>query len=173
MMRSCLLVAVGLWVGACDYRVPLGEAPEREIDPGVIGLWERTRDDGETERLLVLPMGAREYLVMFPAGTPNALFGRAWLVEQDGDPRWVQLQWLGTGQGRVPEADTPVFQVARYRLDGDALAVRLLNPEVVTGDAATAAELAQAVEANRDHPDLFREEAVLTRAGARRPRTRE
>ncbi len=170
-MKRAILLAAAVWAGACDYTVPLEEAPAREIDRRVIGRWERTRESGEVDRLLVLPMGPREYLVMyvFPSGMPDALFGRAWPIERDDEPGWVQLHWFGAGRGQVPDADAPIYQVAWYRYEDEELAIRLLNPEVVSPEATTAGELAQAIEENRDHADLFREEAVLTRVEADRP----
>ncbi len=160
MKKLAALLVCGMLIG-CEYAVPLVKAPAIAVDPAAVGVWERTKGDGQTERLLVLPLGEREYLVSFPAGAKDAMFARACLCRTAGITL-VQLTWLGTARAKLPE-DGRVFQFATYAITGDRLGVRLLNSEVVKKEAASAEELAKAIAADKDKPDLFREEMVFTR----------
>ncbi len=93
-------------------------------------------------------------LVAYPAGKKDAMFARACLW-RGSELTLVQLQWLGTARGVLPQ-DPRVFQFASYKLDGGSLSIRLLNAEIVPKDATTAGELARAIEKLRDDKNLFR-----------------
>ncbi|MDX1594367.1 MAG: hypothetical protein R3298_08960 [Gammaproteobacteria bacterium] len=147
---------------ACDYTVPLVESPTHAIDASAVGLWQRTTPDGRKERLLVLPLGENEYLVSFPAGSDKAMFARAAHWRGASVPL-VQVDWFGTAEGRLPD-DRRTFQYADYAVRGDALEIRLLDPEVVPKTVATAEALADAIARNADHPGLFREPLRFRRA---------
>lgn len=162
-MKLSTLFAMGFSaaLAGCDYTVPLVEKPEQAIDKALVGAWERTTAQGESERLLILPLGKTEYLVSFPAGSKDAMFARACLCKA-ADLTLVQLTWFGTARG-VPPEDGRVYQFASCAVTGDTLKGRLLNGDVVDRDAASSAALATAIEANKENVNLFREEMVFTR----------
>ncbi len=169
-MRICPLFAVALAVFAagCDYQTSLSDSPAAAFDPRLAGLWEQpdTQPGQEPHRLLVLPLGPDELLVSYPAGSPDAMFARGWVCRAE-EPPLIQLRWFGTARGQLPEAGKKrLFQFFRYRVEGDRLVCLALNPEVVDRDAATAVALLGALEANRDHPELFRQPLAFTRAQA-------
>lgn len=157
-----LALACGVTLAGCDYTVPLNETPELPIDSALIGVWERTTNQGEKQRLLVLPLSKNEYLVSFPAQAKDALFARASLCKTAGKT-FLQLAWFGTAKGVTPE-DSRVYQYATYAVAGDTLKGRLLNAEVVDREAASSAALAAAIEANLENPRLFRDEWVFIKA---------
>lgn len=150
-----ILLVAGLLLAGCDYTVALVETPAVEIDRTVVGLWQRTVEDGRTERLLILPLDARRYLVSYPAGTPDALFAEA-CIWRGQDRVLVQLDWIGTGRAKLPETGR-TFQYAAYEVSGDALAVRLVNPAVVSKEIDSSAELSRAVAENQHKPAFFRD----------------
>ena len=154
---ACAAVLVG-----CDYKVPLAETAELPVDAALVGSWERTTQQGEKQRLLVLPLGKNEYLVSFPARAKDAMFARAALCKT-GTLTLIQLAWFGTAQGATPE-DGRIFQYASYTLADGTLKGRLLNADVVDRDVSSAAALSAAIEANRDNPKLFRDAWEFTRA---------
>jgi hypothetical protein len=151
------------WLGAvcaaalagCDYTVPLAEKPEQAIDAALVGAWERKGDQGETERLLVLPLSKTEYLVSFPSGSKNAMFARACLCKAAG-LTLVQLTWFGTVNGDLADDDR-VYQFASYTVTGDSLKGRLLNPDTVSRDVASTDALVKAISAKKEQPGLFRD----------------
>jgi hypothetical protein len=161
MTRSWWIAVLALTLAACDYTVPLVAEPVHVIDASSVGLWQRTNDRGHTEQLLVLPLGEREYLVSFPAGSRGAMYARAthW---RGAAVSLVQLDWFGTAEGKLPD-DGRTYQYADYALDGDVLRLRLLNPEVVPNSVATSAALAEAITRHADHPALFRDPLVFRR----------
>ena len=162
-IRTVSMLLAGILLAGCDYTVPLQETPRYEIVPELVGLWQRPRDAKEqADSLLVLPLTRREYLVSFPAGTPKAMFARAMFCRVD-ELRLVQLEWLGTGEAQLPE-DNKVFQYASYELDKNRIVIRLLNTEVVGGKHPSAAALADAIKANKDHPGLFKHKMVFNRS---------
>jgi hypothetical protein len=160
MKKSLIVLACGLLAG-CEYTVPLAQNPEIEIDRAVLGLWQRSKEDGQTEQILVLPLDKREYLVSYPAASPDAMFARACLARTAGKTL-VQLKWFGTAQANLPDDDR-VYQFVTYSVAEDKLTVRLLNSDVVGKDAKSTDELARAIAANADKTDLFREAMVFTR----------
>ena len=156
---AAALLAAAL-LSACDYTVPLVTTPDHVLDAALVGAWQRTREDGQVERLLVLPLGPREYLVAYPAGAPEAMYARAcrWTGP---DLSLLQIEWVGTARGGVPD-DPKVYQYASCRVEEGALRVRLLNNDVVSGAVTSAAELVHSVAAHRADENLFRPEMVFT-----------
>ncbi|MBU0714054.1 MAG: hypothetical protein KJ964_01690 [Verrucomicrobia bacterium] len=160
MKKLMALVVCGILVG-CEYNVPLVKTPELGIDSAVVGLWQRSKEDGQKERLLVLPLNKQEYMVSFPAGSKDAMFARACLC-QAADMTLVQLEWIGTAPGRLPE-NNRVFQFATYSVVGDTITVRMLNADVVNKDVKSTAELAKAIADNKDKPDVLKDKMVFTK----------
>ncbi len=160
-MKKLLVVLVALAAVGCDYTVPLVKTSTMDLDRQLIGLWERTKEDNKLEQVVVLPFNAREYLVSFPAGNAESLFAKACLVKCAGK-LFVQLEWIGTAQGKLPEA-AQVFQFATYIVKGDELRVSLLNPSRIGKDIKSSEELVKAIEENRDDAELFREPMVYTK----------
>jgi len=158
-MKMLTVAVVAAALAGCDYTVPLVKTPELPIDKTVVGAWVRTVDNGQSDHLLVLPLGPNEYLVSFPAGEKAAMFARACLCRID-DRTLAQLTWFGTAQGVLPE-DGRIYQFAAFTVKNDTLQVSLLNADVVKRDAASPEALAQAITANKDHPELFREVMVF------------
>ena len=142
-------------LGGCDYTTPLVTKPEIEIDQSLVGLWQSTKPGGPADKLLVLPLNPREYLVSYPAGKDDAMFGRGCLWRGAG-LTLVQLDWFGTARAVLPE-DRRTFQFAAYTVAGGQLSVRLLNADVVKNDVQTPEELAKAIAAHQDDEALFRE----------------
>ena len=160
-MKPLMLLAACLIAAGCDYTVPLASTPEEAINRNLVGLWEQQKTVHQPQRLLVLPLNAREYLVSFPAGDEGALFAKAFLITRSGLDL-VQLEWIGTDAGKLPE-DNRVYQVAAYSLDGSNLTVRMLNAQVVDKTIGTSAGLAAAIAKHKDDPGLFCDPMVFTK----------
>lgn len=154
-MKHAWIAALCLAFAGCDYTVPIAATPARDIDRALVGLWERTDDGDKPESLLVLPLGPREYLVNYPLDKRDGLFAKATLCSCAGRT-WAQIQWFGTAKGTQPD-DARIYQFATYEQTNDTLRIRLLNPDVVSKDMATTADLVHWIEANRDEPKLLRE----------------
>lgn len=161
MKRMMIVSAVCVLLAGCDFTVPLVKTANLPMDPAVVGAWRRTGADNKSERLLVLPLSKQEYLVVFPAGSEDAMFARGCLW-RDGDTPLVQLDWFGTGRGNLPDDDR-TFQYATYTVDQDTLSIRLLNPEVVAKDIPSSDALVNAITEHKNHPDRFRETMVFQR----------
>lgn len=153
-MKTISILAVCVLLTGCDYSVPLVKEPATPIDRGLIGLWERAQDNEKPDRLLVLPLNAREYLVAFPAGSADGMYARATLAPVAG-LKLVQIEWVGTTRGNVADTNR-VFQYATYSLAGDMLEVSLLDGEAVPQEIATTQELVQRLDKEQKSPDLFR-----------------
>ncbi|MCX6993785.1 MAG: hypothetical protein NT011_11685 [Kiritimatiellaeota bacterium] len=160
MKKLLAFVVCGMLVG-CEYNVQLVKTPELGIDSVAVGLWQRSKEDGQKESLLVLPLNKQEYMVSFPAGSKDAMFARACLC-RTADMTLVQLEWIGAAQGGIPE-NNRVFQFATYSVAGDTITVRMLNADVVKKDVKSTAELAKAIADNKDKPDIFRDKMVFTK----------
>lgn len=155
-MGFAVMCAVGV---GCDYTVPLAATPALEIDKAVVGLWERPTSNGQVERLLVLPLDGKEYLVAYPAGGKDTMYARACLCRA-GDLTLVQLKWFGTARGNAPD-DSRIFQFASYSAKGEALQIRMLNDSVVDREAVSSAALVKAIAAQKENAARFKEEMVF------------
>ena len=160
-MKKFILLMVCAIVVGCEYTVPLVKTPPMNIDPALVGLWQRTKTDGQAERLVVLPLGAQEYLVSFPASSKDSMFARACLCRV-ADRTLVQLEWIGDSNGKQVE-DGRAFQFATYAVKGEALTVQMLNADVVSKDIKTSQALASAITTNKETPNLFKEAAVYSK----------
>lgn len=158
MKKLFPLIVCGLLAG-CDYTVPLVKTPDMPVDTAIIGSWQRVKNDGQTERLLVLPLNKQEYMVSFPAGSPDAMFARACPCRVSA-LSLVQIQWIGTAKGHQPE-DGRVFQYAVYMVAGDTITIRLLNADLVHRNVKTSEELRMAIDSNKEKQNLFREDMVF------------
>jgi hypothetical protein len=165
-MKCMGVFLIGLILVGCEYTVPLVVKPEIEIDKAVLGVWEQRTEDNKPERLLVLPLDDKEYLVSFPSETDKAMFARACLVRIAGETL-VQLRWFGTVQGDLAR-DNRVYQYAVFSVVKDTLSVRMLNADVVPKTVKSPDELAGAIAEGMDQPDLFREPMVFQRVEKRK-----
>lgn len=159
-MKSILLISAACaLLAGCDYTIPLVKTPNLPLDNTVIGLWQSTGGGQETNKLLVLPASKEEYLVVFPAESPNAMFARGCLWKNES-LTLVQLDWFGTAQGELP-TNNRTFQYARYTIASEKLTLQLLNPEVVSKDIASSNAFIRAMTDNKDKPNLFRDKMVF------------
>jgi hypothetical protein len=156
-----LVAAVCAMLAGCDYTVPLVKTPSAVIDRAVVGLWRRANDEQDKESLLVLPLGEKEYLVVYPAESKDAMFARGCLC-RNASNTLVQLDWFGTAKGKLPD-DNRTFQYAAYKVESDVLRLRLLNPDAVAKDIASSDELAKAIADNQGKANLYRDEMVFRR----------
>lgn len=161
MKTRAWLLTVCLLGASCDYTVPLGERPEVAIEKAAHGLWQRTEEQ-RTERLVVLPLGEKEVLVVFSFDGKSAIYAKAMLLERAG-MTLAQLTWLGSSKGEQIE-DGRAYQYAAFEHKDDTLHVRLLNPAVVGRDIASTDALLEALTANAANPKLFRDPLVFSRA---------
>ena len=150
-----------IWIAllGCDYTVPLLSTPTADIDGSALGLWQRTKDDGSTEELLVLPLSRKEYLVSYPAGNATSMFAKACLWHS-GTMTLVQLNWFGTAKAESPK-DKRTYQFAAYTVAGDEIRIRLLNTKVVNKDIGSSEALLKAIEENKSNPSLFRQKMLF------------
>ena len=162
-MKKAMFMVVCLALAGCDYTVPLVETPEIRIDEALVGLWARSKTDGQIENLLILPLSKRQYMVSYPAGSGEAMYAKGCLWS-GADMALVQLDWFGTDEAELPD-DNRTFQYVAYTVEGDQLSVRLLNSGVVKKDISSSAELAKAITANRARQRLFREAMVFAKVG--------
>jgi hypothetical protein len=160
-MKKLMIAAACAALAGCDYTVPLAKGPAGEADAALVGLWQRTQN-GQTENLVVLPLGRQELLVAYPATSKDAMYARAWAARGAG-LSLIQLQWIGTGKGNVPD-EKKVFQLAAYAIAGDKLTVRIVNSDKIGGSSATTDELAKALETGKADEDFYRTPMVFTRA---------
>lgn len=158
-MKKLVLITLScICVLGCDYTVQLVDTPNIDIDQSLVGLWERKGDNGY-QKLLILPMGAKEYIVSFPYGGSDAMFARACLVK-NSDITMAQLNWLGTAQATLPD-DNRTFQYVSYEISDDRLTVRLLNTDLVPKQLNSSKLFIDSIETNKDNPELFHNKMIF------------
>ncbi len=162
-MKTVCMAGICLLLVGCVYEVPLATESQQEVNRALLGKWLTVADDGAVQELLVLPLGAKEYLVSYPSNAKDGMFFRAF-VAQTGTTPVMQFQLLGSANGEAP-ADRRVYHFGTFRLDGPQLVLRLINPEVVSKDVTTTEALAKAIAAQRENPALFAESTTFQRLG--------
>jgi hypothetical protein len=155
MKKIISIFLLCIFVFGCDYTVPLVKNPELKIDRDIIGLWTRTKENGDAEQIAVLPLSEREYLISFTSGGGKSLYARGLPFRLDGMPL-VQIEWLGTSAGKPPQTDR-VFQFCTWEIGKSTLEIRLINPKTVDKDIESRKKLKEAVKSAGDNPELFRE----------------
>lgn len=159
-MRKLPLLFLFVFLVGCEYSVSLTESPDLEIDKAVLGLWERTVDGDRVENVLVLPLDEKEYLVFY-SEKHSGLYARAGLVKI-GDKTLVQIKWLGTSEGGLPDSDD-VYQYATYDVNADSLTVQLMNSGLISTGIKTTEALTKAVQDNLNNPEFVKEAMVFTK----------
>lgn len=155
---SVLVIAVLAAVfGGCNYESPLvDDEAATPVADGLLGVWHAVSDEGAGKAdppvALVQKFTDTAYLIQYPVQAKDSLYFRGYGVEIDGWT-YLQIQLIGTDKGPVKEADRK-YDLVGYRIDGDNLAIRLLNTKVVpkTGGADV---LLKAFRDNKDNPELF------------------
>lgn len=160
-MKTVCVLAVCLLLVGCVYEVPLATEPQQEVNKAWLGKWQTVAADGAVQELLVLPLGAKAYLISYPSNAKDALFFRAF-VAQAGAVPIMQFQLLGAATGELPDGPR-VYHFGSFRLDGPQGVLRLLNPEVVSRDVTTTEALAEAIASQRENPALFAEPTTFQR----------
>ena len=162
-MKPWMLVAACVLLSGCDYTVSIVDKPGADIDRAIVGLWERTNDEAVVERLVVLPLDEKEYLVAYATRPDHTMYARGCRARVD-ELELVQLKWVGSSDGGVPD-DGQVYQYVAYTVAGDVLTVRLLSEDAVEKGEAAALGMAEAIRAKKAEKDLFKPAMVFQRAG--------
>lgn len=159
-----LFVALFLLVSGCKYEAPLAVEHSIPIDPALLGVWEAIPEGDEKpdpeQRIVILRYSDTEYLVHYPAAGKGTIYWRAYPIRV-GDVACVQLQALGTGQGMIAPSEKDLFHVVTYRLEGEKLAIRVLDSDVVDDDIKETAALQAAFVQAKNREDLFDEPGLF------------
>lgn len=156
VLKVCIMAVV---ICGCDYKTALIEKPLLPIDSRLLGLWETTMDNQPT-KITILALDREQYLVVYPSDSPDAMYARATFCDAT-EFALVQLTWIGSATTKA-DFSNACYQYAAFKLDGDNLEVRLLNPATAK-PAATAAKLLANIKANSINPELFKSAMKLTR----------
>lgn len=160
MKRLTLLTALLLMLG-CKYSTPLTTEPGLPVEPKLIGSWEMTSDGDKHDRMVILPLDDREYLVEYPAGGADSMYYRA-VTLTNAAGSLAQLKLLGTPKEALKKGEEP-YQIARWTLDGDSLRLAILNVKIVGEKHATPADFAKVIVDNAGNPELFDDPATFKR----------
>lgn len=155
-MKKGMCLFVILLLCGCIYEVPVVEEAVIPVDPALTGTWQEIPDEGKladsADRMVVLAFSANEYIVAF-SPTDDAIYYRAYLIKVD-DLMLVQLKMLELAGDKKKS-----YLVCRYAVQDGILTVETLNADVVSDDIKDSAALRETLLANRDNPDLFKEQS--------------
>lgn len=160
-MKHVALIAGLLLIVGCKFSTPLTTEPGLPVEPKLVGSWEMASDGNKSERMVILPLDAREYLVAYPADGADAMYYRA-VTLTNAAGTLAQLKLLGTPRGAIG-SDEPPYQIVRWTLDGDSLRLAVLNDKVAGAKHATSADFAKAITDNAANPALFDDPATFKR----------
>jgi hypothetical protein len=149
-------------LNSCVFESPFGSEALIPVEAKLLGRWEEVaaKADAQSERMLVLQHSANEYVVEYPVGAEAMVF-RAYAVELEGT-RYIQVQLLGTAEGPAKPEDRK-YHLLKVSVDGKALEMRTLEPDVLGKDRRDSARLKAAFAAHKDDPKLFGEPVKFRR----------
>ena len=154
---SSLAILTILFLSSCVYDAPLTEENKIPIDEAIVGLWgHATKDKEESDpgpELMILKYSDTEYLVHYPANKKGFYF-RGYPIKISG-VSCVQLEVIGTSEGRLKEDFDSRFRVMSYQVTDQGLVIRELNDDLVNSDLKTSEELRKAFVEHKDHEFLF------------------
>lgn len=152
-----LSLALVLFSG-CIYEVPMTPDHAIPVDPAMVGLWQGVPEPGKADepdaRMLVLKYSDTEYVIRYPSGR-DAMYFRGYPIKV-GNLQCVQIQLIG-GDDQPVKGDDRRYHVVACKLADGVLEVRTLNPDVISNQVTTSADLAKAIRANLANPDLFKD----------------
>ncbi len=151
-----------LFSNGCDFNFAIG-SPSISIKKELFGRWQiASSETGEKEILLVLPLSDKEYLINYPANKANKLYGKAWLIEIDGNT-FAQVEWLGDASGKTfdENKNEKRYQLVSYASKDKELAIKLVNPEFIGNKAKTSEELSAFIKANITNKSLYRDPVLF------------
>jgi len=143
---TCLLVAAGLLLSACNYDFPLTNQPTHPIEPGLVGNW--VSYDQDEQKLLFM--------------TVRRLDDATYVVSLDGDLyRAFHSDFAGLAllsiQNLQSGSDAGKYSYYRYALqpDGDHLSLWGVSPKIIPEQTKSQGEAQQLIKANLTNPKLF------------------
>lgn len=162
-MKLLLAAAASLIIlSSCVFESPFEAEAKIAVETKLLGKWDAVSGnaDGRHDRMLVLQHSANEYLVEYPVGEKAMVF-RAYAVEMAGG-KYIQIQLIGTADGPVKPEDRK-YHLLKIRVDGDALEMSTLNPEVFGKPAGDSARMKAVFAEHKDDPKLFGEPVKFRR----------
>jgi hypothetical protein len=170
-----LVLAGVLLLAGCPYSgIPLGEPDPADFEEGLLGVWigngawigtevvpTQGEDSsfGEADTLIILRFNRAEYLSVFKNQKDSTVFGRAFATRV-GDALFFNMQEQDLS-AEAGAADSITYSLARVRLSGDDLELRMVSDSV--GTAQTSAELRALVASRLDDPRIYEDEVLRLR----------
>jgi hypothetical protein len=152
---AVLVIMLGIVATGCEYEVPLAEKQGLPIDNSVLGIWEGIPPDGEPQtkdRMKVSRYSETEYLVHYFAPEHNRYL-RAYPI-RIGGLSCIQIQGIHTEKENIKEKDRSYYVFSYELLNGD-LAMKCLNPNLVSNNLKSSSELQAAFLRHKDNGNLF------------------
>lgn len=162
-MKTLLAKILPLFLlSSCVFDFPFETDAKIPVDSKLTGRWVEVPDkpDQKANQMLVIQHSANEYVVEYPVGD-DAMFFRAFAVELEG-AKYIQIQLIGSADKPVETSDRK-YHLLKVGVDGDAMEMRTINPEVLGKDHASPAQMKAAFSQHKDDPKLFEEPAKFRR----------
>ncbi len=149
-MRALMVACCSLALMSCHYDLALTAEPTRAADARLAGTWTMTTPE-ETDKMDIRVYDDRHYVVAY-----NGDLYRAFHSDVAGLPL-MSVQNLNDRERKY------LFLDWKLSDDGKRLTIRVVRTEVVPESTHDRAALVKLIEANKDNPKLFGEEAVYTK----------
>lgn len=165
MKKLLIAVVLPLWLlSGCIYDVPLTVKTNIPIKKELLGLWEfepaPEQKDEQKFTMLVLGFNNNEYVIRY-GEEADIVYLRAYHVKLDDLVSLIQIQCIGSQKAPLNSKDTSVYDLVKYKLEGDNLTIEILNPDVIDKNCKSSRELRKKILANKNNKKLFYESAVF------------
>ena len=142
-----------VFLSACEYEVPVVEKHVVDIDPSVLGNWNRiVEGDQSSDYMLVLPLSETEYLIKYQTKGNAAVYFRGYPVKL-AQRIAVQVEMIGSDKGPIDSVKR--YQLFAYGVKGKILTVSIMNTDLIDRTITNSGHLRKEVLRHRDNKDLF------------------
>lgn len=162
-----LLIAAGLAAGCYESEVPLDPAPAVDVDAAIFGVWRCLpfeADPSESPATVTVARGAapRTFTALWeePGDSPDRYEGFASTVGR--------VAYLNTRERKADGSLSAWFFMRPTLLRPNALLLQVVDDKAMSGVAATAAAIREALRRRQDEPALLTDGALCARAKAGR-----
>ena len=158
---SWMMLAVILFLAACEFDVPLVVEHDIPIDPNILGNWESVSEDEDEMQLRILKFSDTEYMIHDSDNNGDTYF-RAYAINVGGVSA-VQIEFLGDDKRPVKSDAGDRYMVASYKVVDGMLEMRFLNSELVDKELTDTESLRAAFIEHKENPGLFNDPGLFRR----------
>ncbi len=156
--RTLLIAAGCLFLGSCNYDVPITGSPTRRVEPSLLGVWvARQKDSAKPDEMKVRQLDGFIYIISF-----NGDLYRAYHSDVDKVP-FVTVQDIESSDRKY------AYFTWQLSADGAVLTLTPVSTRLIPPTIPNSATVQQLLRQHADNPNLLLEPVQFTHKGFSTP----